>query len=117
MESQLPEFVIAKALAHAARDVAGVVDLFSGRLGEIATYGRGGRVPGVRVWREDGHLHIEAHIVAAYPPEYPLPTLADDVRGRLRELLPELGVAASGPIDVIVADVRLADPPSMMGTA
>jgi len=117
MESQLQEFVIARALAHGARAVPGVVELFGGRLGEIATYGRGGRVPGVRVWREAGRLHVEAHIVAAYPPEHMLPTLADHVRGRLRDLLPALGVADIGPIDVIVADVRFTDPPSMMGTA
>ena len=117
MESQLLEFVIARALAHAARDVPGVVDLFGGRLGEIATYGRGGRVPGVRVWREEGRLHVEAHIVAAYPPKHTLPVLADSVRGRLRELLPELGVAAIGPIDVIVADLRFDEPPVMMGAA
>ncbi len=117
MESQLPEFVIAKALAHAARDVPGVAELFGGRLGEIATYGRGGRVPGVRVWREAGRLHVEAHIVAAYPPEHTLPALADRVRLRLRQQLPELGVADSGPVDVIVADLRFDDPPIMMGAA
>jgi len=117
MESQLQEFVIARALAHAARDVSGVVELFGGRLGEIATYGRGGRVPGVRVWREAGRLHVEAHIVAAYPPKQTLPALADSVRIRLRQQLPELGVADIGPIDVIVADLRLDDPPIMMGAA
>ena len=36
MESQLLELVIARALAHAARDVSGVVALVGGRLGEIA---------------------------------------------------------------------------------
>ncbi len=117
MESQLLEFVIARALAHAARDVPGVVELFGGRLGEIATYGRGGRVPGVRVWREAGRLHVEAHIVAAYPPEHTLPALAERVRGKLRQQLPELGVADIGPIDVIVADLRFQDPPIMMGAA
>ena len=117
MENQLLEFVIARALAHAARDVPGVVALFGGRLGEIATYGRGGRVPGVRVWREAGRLHVEAHIVAAYPPEHTLPALAESVRGKLRQQLPELGIADIGPIDVIVADLRFDDPPIMMGAA
>ena len=117
MESQLLEFVIARALAHAARDVPGVVELFGGRLGEIATYGRGARVPGVRVWREAGRLHVEAHIVAAYPPEHTLPALADSVRVRLRQQLSELGVANLGPIDVVVADLRFDDPPIMMGAA
>lgn len=117
MESQLQEFVIARALALAARDVPGVADLFSGRLGEIATYGRGGRVPGIRVWRAAGRLHVEAHIVAAYPPEHTLPALADSVRGRLRRRLLDLGVADIGPIDVIVADVWFDDPPVRMGTA
>ena len=117
MESQLLEFVIARALAHAARDVPGVVELFGGRLGEIATYGRGGRVPGVRVWRVAGRLHVEAHIVAAYPPERTLPALADSVRLRLRQQLQELDVVDIGPIDVIVADLRFDDPPIMMGAA
>ncbi len=117
MESQLQEFVIARALAHAARDVPGVVELCGGRLGEIATYGRGGRVPGVRVWREGGRLHVEAHIVAAYPPEHTLPALAGSVRERLRELLPELGIADIGPIDVIVADLRFDNPPLVLGVA
>ena len=116
MENQLLEFVIARALAHGARDVPGVVALFGGRLGEIATYGRGGRVPGVRVWREAGRLHVEAHIVAAYSPECTLPALADSVRVRLQQQLQELGVADIGPIDVIVADLRF-DPPIMTGAA
>ena len=117
MESQLLDFVIARALAHAAGDVPGVIELYGGRLGEIATYGRGGRVPGIRVWREAGRLHVEAHIVAAYPPEHTLPALADSVRVRLRQQLSELGVANLGPIDVVVADLRFDDPPIMMGAA
>lgn len=117
MESQLQEFVIARALAHAASELPGVAGLFGGRLGEIATYGRGGRVAGVRVWHEEGRLHVEAHIIANYPPAHTLPALADNVRTRLRALLPELGVAAIGPIDVIVADVRFGDPSVKMGAA
>lgn len=117
MESQLQEFVIARVLAHAARDVPGVVELFGGRLGEIATYGRGVRVSGVRVCREGGRLHVEAHIVAAYPPEHTLPALAGSVRERLRQQLLELDIADIGPIDVIVADLRFDDPSIIMGAA
>lgn len=117
MESQLLEFAIAKALAHAAQDVTGVVGLFGGRLGEIATYGRGGRVPGIRVRREANRVFVEAHIVAAYRPEHTLMTLADSVRERLRKQLEELGIAEFGAIDVVVADLRVDDPEVLMGAA
>jgi uncharacterized alkaline shock family protein YloU len=110
MEQQLPEYVIARALVQATRAVPGVADIYAGRLGEIATYGRGSRVPGVRVWTEAAHLRVEAHVVAAYAPDLVLPVLADAVRSRLRQQLHDLGVTAIGTIDVVVDDLRLDEP-------
>ena len=107
MEQQLPEYVIARALAQALRAVPGVADVYGGHLGEIATYGRGSRVLGVRVWTEAGQLRVEAHVVAAYAPDLRVPVLAEAIRSRLRRDLQELGVTAIGAIDVAGDDLRL----------
>jgi uncharacterized alkaline shock family protein YloU len=107
MEQQLPEYVIARALAQALRTVPGVADVYGGHLGEIATYGRGSRVLGVRVWTEAAQLRVEAHVVAAYAPDLVVPVLAEVIRSRLRRQLQELGVTAIGAIDVAVDDLRL----------
>ncbi len=109
METQLPEFAIAQVLARTARAVPGVADVYGGRLGEIATYGRGSRVPGVRVERAGGQFQIEVHIVAVYTPELVLPVLAETVRSRLRQQLQDLAVPDIGAIDVVIDDVRLDD--------
>ncbi|GAC1556345.1 MAG: hypothetical protein NVS2B7_31960 [Herpetosiphon sp.] len=108
MESQLPDYIIAEALLRTVRAVPGVADVYGGPLGEIATYGRGSRVPGVRVWHESAGLRVEVHVIALYMSAVVLPTLADTIRSRLQQQLQELAVTTRGGIDVIVADLRFA---------
>ncbi len=115
MESQLQEYVIAQALRRTARAVPGIADVYGGRLGEIATYGRGSRVPGVRVWSEAGRVHVEVHVVVAYTPDVALPALADLVRTRLRQQLRDLAVTAIGAIDVVIDDLRFDETPLATG--
>jgi hypothetical protein len=107
MDQQLPEFVIAQALVRATRDVPGIADVYSGRLGEIATYGRGTRVPGIRVHTEGGRLKIEVHVIALYSPDLRLSTLADAVRTQMRQQLVALAVDQSNAIDVVIADLKV----------
>lgn len=106
MEHQLPEFVIAQALVRATRATPGIAGLYSGRFGEIATYGRGARVPGVRVHTEGGRVMVAVHIVATYIPTLRMPALADSVRQQLRQHLAALGIDNIGAIDVVVEDIE-----------
>ncbi len=106
MQSQLPDYIIAEALVRAVRTVPGVADIYGGPFGEIATYGRGSHVPGVRVWHESGELRVEVYVIATYTPALVLPTLATTIRSQLQQQLQELAVTNRGVIDVIVADLR-----------
>jgi uncharacterized alkaline shock family protein YloU len=107
MDQQLPEYVIAEALVRATRAMPGIADVYGGPLGSIATYGRGSRVPGVRVRSEAGRLFVEMHVVAVYNPGQALPALAERVRAGLREQLQALAVTDIGAIDVVVDDIRM----------
>ncbi len=111
MEQQLPEFVIAEELVRVTREVQGVVDVYGGPLGAIATYGRSGRVPGIRVHTEGGRLSVEAHIIAAYAADLKLPALADKVRERIRQQLRKMDVSNIGQIDVAVDDIEMVPAP------
>ncbi|HEU5198933.1 MAG TPA: hypothetical protein VFU32_04810 [Ktedonobacterales bacterium] len=57
---------LARVVAQAIQCVPGVQGLSAGRFGTAATYGRGGRVPGVVVRRyARGQLGIEVHLVVS----------------------------------------------------
>ena len=49
---------LAERVASAARSVTGVVDLHTGRFGEVATYLPGRRVDGVRLGDELAEVHV-----------------------------------------------------------
>lgn len=101
----LPAVAVARIVAAAARGTPGVADLHPGIAGEIATYGDGGKVGGVRVHVKPTR-RATVHVVARYG--RPLDELGDDVRARVEEAvaaaLPEAGPM---PVDVHVADVRV----------
>jgi uncharacterized alkaline shock family protein YloU len=111
MDQQLPEFTMAEELVRVTREVPGVVDVYGGPLGAIATYGRGGRVPGIRIRTEEGRLSVEMHIIAAYAADLKLPALADKVRKRIRQQLHKLDVGNIGQIDVVVDDIEIDSAP------
>ncbi len=96
---------VARIAAAAASQVRGVVALHGGALGEIATYGSGGPVPGIRV-RRPPDAGLRVHLVARFGVR--LDELADEVRARVRDALAdEAPQFADAPVDVHVADVRL----------
>lgn len=111
MEEQLATFVLAQALVRAVRAVPGVADVYGGRLGEIATYGRGGRVPGIRIRTEGGQVQVEVHLIITYAPDLNLPALAETVRNQIRQQVATLAIDTVGAIDVVVDDVAVTTAP------
>ncbi len=111
MDQQLQEFVIAQELVRATRALPGIANVYGGPLNTIATYGRGGRVPGVRIRNEAGRLHVEMHVIVTYVPDLHVPTFAETVRSRIRQQLEELAVKDIGTIDVVVDDVEVVAEP------
>ena len=73
---------VARVVADAARSHDDVVDLDAGLAGEFATYGLGGRVPGVRVERDrDGRTQVQVRLVVRFGRA--LPDVGDDRYGSL----------------------------------
>jgi uncharacterized alkaline shock family protein YloU len=94
---------VARSAADAARSHDDVVDLDAGLAREFATYGLGGRVPGVRVEREQDRTRVRLRIVVRFG--RPLPDIGDEVRARVAAALRDVGAPE---IHVHVADI--ADP-------
>ena len=97
---------VARVAATAAREVADVVDLHGGALGEVATYGEGGVVRGVRIKRPP-HPRVRLHLAVRFGAC--LDAVAEEVRRRVAAALTEHVPAFAGTtIDVHVVDVRQA---------
>jgi uncharacterized alkaline shock family protein YloU len=94
----------AAEIAAAATGLPTVARLYHGVVGEIATYGGGRRVGGVRI-HPDSPPRVDVHVVACYGP--PLPEIANAVRMAIGERLqgsrPEL---ADAVINVHIADME-----------
>lgn len=88
----------ADKVAAAVTAVPGVHDMHSGRLGEVATYLPGRRVPGVRLTPESTDVHVVLDWGA------PVEGTAAAVRQAVRSL--DLSLPAA--VDVVIEDV--ADP-------
>ncbi len=86
-----------EAIAAAALGCPLIADLTGGRFGEVATYGPGRRILGVRV--VDGV--VELHVVAKWGA--PLPEVAEVVRAAVAPH------AAGLPVSVFVDDIQLPD--------
>ena len=92
---------VARVVAVAARSHDDVVDLDAGLVGEFATYGLGGRVPGVRVEVDrDGSTQVRLRLVVRFG--RPLPDIGDEVRSRVTA---GLGGTAESEVHVHVADI------------
>jgi uncharacterized alkaline shock family protein YloU len=114
MSAQLSEFALAQALVEVTRAVPGVAGLYGGHFGEIATYGRGGRVPGIRIRTEGGQVIVEIHLIVTYAPNMSVLALAETVRDQIRQHGTTLATAKGGAIDVVVDDIAVpATPPEM----
>lgn len=93
---------VARVVADAARSHEDVVDLDAGLAGEFATYGLGGRVPGVRVDIDrDGRTHVRVRLVVRFGRS--IPDIGDEVRSRVTAGLDD---TADPDIHVHVADIR-----------
>ncbi|WP_370937556.1 hypothetical protein [Amycolatopsis sp. cg13] len=89
----------AERIAAAVRDLPVVVDVHGGRFGQVATFGAGGRVGGVRVSEEDVTVGVTVRS----------PFSAGEVAAAVRA-----AVASPGrPVHVLIADV---DVPAAAGT-
>lgn len=95
---------VARAAAVAALEVPDVLDLHGGEVGEIATYGGGARVKGVRVHDRPNH-RIRLHLIVRFGAR--LDDLAEAVRARVGDALNTSAPDFAGAtIDIHVADVR-----------
>jgi uncharacterized alkaline shock family protein YloU len=90
---------VARSAADAARSHGDVVDLDAGLASEFATYGLGGRVPGVRVEHEQDRTRVRLRIVVRYGRS--IPDIGDEVRARV--------AAALGSLDEPEIHVHVAD--------
>ena len=88
-------------VASAALGCPLIADLTGGRFGEVATYGPGRRILGVRVM--DGA--IELHVVAKWGA--PLPEVAEVVRAAVAPYAENL------PVSVFVDDIELPEEASV----
>lgn len=98
---------LARSVADAARSHDDVVDLDAGLAREFATYGLGGRVPGVRVEHDQDRTRVRLRIVVRFG--RPLPDIGDEVRDRVAAALSGLDAAE---IHVHVADIADVGGPS-----
>jgi uncharacterized alkaline shock family protein YloU len=98
---------VAGIAAEAALGTVGVLALHGGAIGEVATYGDGGRVEGVRLRPSDGVLTL--HVVVEYG--RPVDEVSAELRRRVRAALAQQAPSAViARIDVHVADVRPGPP-------
>lgn len=104
---------VARAAAAAAVGVPGVVDLDAGRLGERATHGRGGRVPGVVVTGLGADQRVAVRIVV--DGLRPVRPVADAVRDAVLAVLGD-NPGGAPPVDVHIADLRRPDSGPAAGT-
>lgn len=94
---------VARLAAAAAVEAPDVVGLYSGAVGEIATYGGGKSVKGIRV-HDRPEPRLRLHLIVRFGA--PLDALAQEVRARVRQALTTVAPRfAAGRIDVHVADV------------
>lgn len=95
---------VARLAAAAALEAPGVLGFHGGAVGELATYGQGGPIRGVRVV-DRPEPRIRVHLIVRFGVR--LDNLAQDVRTRVREALDTVAPEfAGGIIDIHVADLR-----------
>ncbi|WP_025745944.1 hypothetical protein [Kallotenue papyrolyticum] len=110
MAQPLPDEILARAIAEAVRALPEVVALDGGPLGALATYGREGRVIGVRLRPDGDAQRVEVRVVVRYTHSQTLPIIADRVRQRVRQTLQRLAPHYT-TVDVVIADLSDDPPP------
>jgi hypothetical protein len=97
---------LARLAAQAIALTAGVTAT-AGPAGRWRTVGSGQTIPGVLAVEDGrGHVEIELHLVARWPPQMPLERLGEQVRGRLRRSAAIAGIGAQlGAVSVAFDDV------------
>jgi hypothetical protein len=109
------------AIAHAIRDVPGVLDMGQGVFARAATYGPGKHIAGIVFQhRAPGELSVEVHVVLdettllkalsdiASNSDHPsiLLRCTDHIRAVVSQTLEHLGLPVPTMVDVIIDDMR-----------
>jgi hypothetical protein len=117
----LNDMVIANAIAHAIRDVPGVLDMGQGLFAKAATYGPGKHIAGIVLRHAaPGELSVEVHVVldeitfmkalsdvSPGSDETPvLPRFTDQIRAVVTQTFEHLGLPAPTMVDVTIDDIR-----------
>ncbi len=123
-QAKVDDLTLARMVAQAVRSVPGVLDVTPGRFGVAATYGPGGRIPGV-VLRRDANetLTLEVQVIASKttllaqldrvtitpsPPIQETPyllSLAKQIRLATQETFAKAELPAPTAIDIVIADL------------
>lgn len=95
---------VAHLVATAAQKVPDVLGLHGGALGEVATYGQGGPVQGVRVWRAPAP-RVQLRLIVRFGAR--LDEVAEAVRERVAAAVAEdFPAFEAARVDVRIVDVR-----------
>lgn len=104
MAQPLPDEILARAIAETVRALPEVVALDGGPLGSLATYGRSGRIIGVRLRPDGDAQRVEVRVVVRYRHHETLAVIAERIRQgvfqTLRRLAPQYTT-----VDVVIADL------------
>jgi hypothetical protein len=121
VSERLSDLVIADAIAHAIRDVPGVLDMGQGLFARAATYGPGKHIAGIVFQhRAPGVLSVEAHVVldettflkalsdiSSNSDHTPiLLRFTDHIRAVVSQTVEHLGLPVPTMVDVIIDDMR-----------
>jgi len=121
VSERLSDLVIADAIAHAIRDVPGVLDMGQGLFARAATYGPGKHIAGIVLqYRAPGVLSVEAHVVldettflkalsdiSSNSDHTPiLLRFTDHIRAVVSQTGEHLGLPVSTMVDVTIDDIR-----------
>lgn len=121
VSERLNDMDIANAIAHAIRDVPGVLDMGQGLFARAATYGRGKHIAGIVLQHPaPGELSVEVHVVldettflkalsdvsssSDKPPI--LPRFTDQIRAVVSQTFEHLDLPVPTMVDVTIDDIR-----------
>jgi hypothetical protein len=121
VSERLSDLVIADAIAHAIRDVPGVLDMGQGLFARAATYGPGKHIAGI-VFQHPapGELSVEVHVVldettflkalsdiSSSSDKTPiLLRFTDHIRAVVSQTVEHLGLPVPTMVDVTIDDMR-----------
>jgi hypothetical protein len=121
VSERLSDMVIADAIAHALRDVPGVLDMGQGLFARAATYGPGKHIAGVVLQHPaPGELSVEVHVVldettflkalsdmSSNSDNTPIVLrFTDHIRAVVSQTFEHLGLPVPTMVDVTIDDIR-----------